>query len=63
MSRAGLYKALSPNGNPSFATITRLTRALGIQVILRPMPSDQPHPEETPEPAETETRSPTPSVG
>ena len=63
MSRAGLYKALSPNGNPSFATIMRLTRALGIQVILRPMPSDQPHPEETPEPAETETRSPTPSVG
>ena len=61
MSRAGLYKTLSPDGNPSFATIMRLTRALGMQVVLRPMPSDQPHPEETPEPAET--RSPTPSVG
>ncbi len=29
MSRAGLYKTLSPDGNPSFATIMRLTRALG----------------------------------
>ena len=28
ISREGLYKALSPNGNPSFATIMRITRAL-----------------------------------
>ncbi len=42
MSRAGLYKTLSPNGNPSFATIMRLTRALGMQVVIRPMPTEQP---------------------
>ena len=34
MSREGLYKALSENGNPSFATIMRITRALGLQVRL-----------------------------
>ena len=45
MSRAGLYKALSPNGNPSFATIMRLTRALGMQVVIRPLPTEKsPHP-------------------
>ena len=42
MSRAGLYKALSPDGNPSFATIMCLTRALGMQVVIRPMPTEQP---------------------
>ena len=46
MSRAGLYKALSPNGNPSFATIMRLTRALGMQVVIRPISTEQaPHPD------------------
>ena len=50
MSRAGLYKALSPNGNPSFATIMRLTRALGMQVVIRPQPTEQsPHPSTEPE--------------
>jgi probable addiction module antidote protein len=32
MSREGLYKALSPNGNPSFATILKITHALGLQL-------------------------------
>ena len=46
MSRAGLYKTLSPNGNPSFATIMRLTRALGMQVVIRPLPIEKsPHPD------------------
>ena len=50
MSRAGLYKTLSPNGNPSFATIMRLTRALGMQVVIRPQPTEQsPHPSTEPE--------------
>ena len=61
ISRAGLYKTLSPDGNPSFATIMRLTRALGVQVILRPMPAEQPEATEKPECAQTE--SPTPTVG
>lgn len=59
ISRAGLYKTLSPNGNPSFATIMRLTRALGVQVVLRPLPKEQPETEEQPEPTEVEQPSPT----
>lgn len=34
MTRAGLYKALSPDGNPSFATISRVAKALGLKVTL-----------------------------
>jgi probable addiction module antidote protein len=32
MSREGLYKALSVNGNPSFATVVKVSRALGLRV-------------------------------
>ncbi len=32
MSREGLYKALSKNGNPAFSTVVRITRALGMQM-------------------------------
>lgn len=35
MSREGLYKALSPDGNPSFATILKITRALGLRLHVR----------------------------
>jgi len=31
LSREGLYKALSKDGNPTFATVIRITRALGLQ--------------------------------
>ncbi|MCY3877236.1 MAG: putative addiction module antidote protein [Rhodobacteraceae bacterium] len=34
MTREGLYKALSENGNPTFATVMRITRALGMQVRI-----------------------------
>lgn len=34
ISREGLYKALSENGNPSFATISKVSRALGFQFKL-----------------------------
>lgn len=34
MSREGLYKALSENGNPSFTTILRITRALGMKLRI-----------------------------
>ena len=30
ITRMGLYKALSPDGNPSFATVLRIARALGV---------------------------------
>lgn len=32
MSREGLYKALSADGNPSFATILKITHALGLRL-------------------------------
>ena len=31
MSREGLYKAWSANGNPTFATVVRITRPLGFR--------------------------------
>ena len=34
MSREGLYKALSENGNPTFSTVMRITRALGMQLRI-----------------------------
>lgn len=34
MSREGLYKALSADGNPTFATVLRITRALGMQMRI-----------------------------
>lgn len=32
LSRESLYKALSGNGNPSFATILKVTKALGVRL-------------------------------
>ena len=32
LSRESLYKALSENGNPSFATILKVARALGLRL-------------------------------
>ena len=32
LSRESLYRALSAEGNPSFATILKVTRALGVQL-------------------------------
>ena len=34
ITREGLYKALSENGNPSFATVMRITRALGMHIRI-----------------------------
>lgn len=36
LDRAGLYKALSEDGNPSFATVMKITRALGLKLRLEP---------------------------
>jgi len=33
MTREGLYKALSETGNPSFATVLKVTRALGLKLV------------------------------
>ena len=32
MSREGLYKALSAGGNPSFATVMKVSHALGLRI-------------------------------
>ena len=34
MSCEGVYKALSPAGNPSFNTVMRIARALGLQLRI-----------------------------
>lgn len=36
MTREGLYKALSGEGNPSFATVTKVAAALGLRVSFQP---------------------------
>ncbi len=35
MTRERIYKALSEDGNPSFATVSKLAKALGFRVVLR----------------------------
>ena len=37
LSREGLYKALSPDGNPSFATVAKVARALGFKLTVQPI--------------------------
>lgn len=37
MSREGLYKALSADGNPSFATILKVAGALGLKLHFEPV--------------------------
>jgi|SRR5690606_4409610 len=36
LTREGLYKALSGEGNPSFATVTKVARALGLRLSFQP---------------------------
>ncbi|OKL50474.1 addiction module antidote protein [Boudabousia marimammalium] len=35
LNRESLYKALSAQGNPSFASILKITQALGLKLTLR----------------------------
>lgn len=36
MTRAGLYKALSKEGNPSFAAVLKVIRAMGLEIHISP---------------------------
>lgn len=36
LDRSGIYKALSEDGNPSLATILKVTRALGLKLRIVP---------------------------
>lgn len=37
LGRTSLYKALSPDGNPEFATVLRVVRALGLRLHATPI--------------------------
>lgn len=37
MTREGLYKALSDEGNPSFATVSKVAAALGLRLRVEPV--------------------------
>lgn len=37
LSREGLYKALSPDGNPTFTTIVKVAKALGFKLTVQPV--------------------------
>lgn len=41
LTREGLYKALSPEGNPTFATVTKVVKALGLQLTVQTMASNK----------------------
>ena len=36
LTREGLYKALSPEGNPTFSTVTKVAKALGFKFSVQP---------------------------
>ena len=35
LTREGLYKALSPEGNPTFSTVAKISKALGFQLMIQ----------------------------
>lgn len=44
LSREGLYKALSPEGNPGFATIAKIAKALGLKITVQTIPGNSSQP-------------------
>jgi len=36
LTREGLYKALSPEGNPTFSTVAKVAKALGFKFVVQP---------------------------
>lgn len=40
ITREGLYKALSPNGNPAFSTVWNILHAIGYTLIPMPLAKD-----------------------
>jgi probable addiction module antidote protein len=37
LTREGLYKALSPDGNPTYATVAKVAKALGFKLTVQPV--------------------------
>lgn len=58
MTREGLYKALSPNGNPSFATISKVATALGYPLRFDATASKTHAPSANANPATARSRQP-----
>ena len=42
LTREGLYKALSPEGNASFGTVLKVMHALGVQLAVSAIPKRKP---------------------
>ena len=42
LNRGNLYEALSKDGNPTLATLLKVTNALGLRLSLEPVESPQP---------------------
>ena len=40
LTREGLYKALSPEGSPTFATVSKVAKALGLQITVQTSPKE-----------------------
>lgn len=38
ITREGLYKALTPGGNPTFSTVAKVAKALGLQITVQTPP-------------------------
>ncbi len=45
LNRGNLYAALSEDGNPTLATLLKVTRALGLRLRLEPIESPAPGPQ------------------
>lgn len=41
-NRAGLYRALSEDGNPTLSTLLKIMRALGLRLRIEPIPESPP---------------------
>ena len=37
LTREGLYKSLSPEGNPTFSTVSKIAKALGFKLSVQPV--------------------------
>jgi probable addiction module antidote protein len=48
LTREGIYKALSPDGNPAFATVVKVAQAMGFDVSFRPRTASPPRGQRVP---------------
>jgi probable addiction module antidote protein len=41
LTRANLYKSLAEGGNPRFETISKVSKALGVRLVARPLRGEE----------------------